>query len=309
MLLGLESDECGGCPAPAATHAVDRSRIGNRPVSGRAPALWPRSKFHAQELPVVLSPPSAVPARRIPSGPIASVWTSSCDHHLGTTTSPSGHFHPDRSSLRALVPKDGPCPVMLMQSRCFWACRRRQLRRWIASRAGRSDRWLRRVPPSGPGQSPAPLRPSGLAGCFGSGRNHNRPTETDKDPAAMSDGRVFVGTGSGGLVVELTDPKQPASRPGPEVRYVWGLAEGPEGALRSHRSDRPALEAIRREWRLEARLRQPPETPALRRGCAGRVRLRRERRRRLDLSDRAGWRGGGPLRCAAGRSPHAGDRS
>ncbi len=49
--------------------------------------------------------------------------------------------------------------------------------------------------------------------------------------AAMPDGKVHVGTGPGGRIVELTDPAHPSERPGPEVRYVWALAAAPDGSL------------------------------------------------------------------------------
>lgn len=38
--------------------------------------------------------------------------------------------------------------------------------------------------------------------------------------AVLSDGRVFAGNGPGGQVVDLTDPKHPLSRPGPDVKYI-----------------------------------------------------------------------------------------
>jgi len=44
-------------------------------------------------------------------------------------------------------------------------------------------------------------------------------------------GKVFVGTGPTGQVVELTDPKHPASRPDPKVLYIWDLASDAEGNL------------------------------------------------------------------------------
>lgn len=44
-------------------------------------------------------------------------------------------------------------------------------------------------------------------------------------------GKVFVGTGPTGQVVELTDPKHPASRPDPKVLYIWDLASDSEGNL------------------------------------------------------------------------------
>ncbi|MDX2035980.1 MAG: hypothetical protein SFX72_04965 [Isosphaeraceae bacterium] len=49
--------------------------------------------------------------------------------------------------------------------------------------------------------------------------------------AASGDGRVFLGTGPTGQVVELTDEKKPASRPDPSVFYIWDLAIAPGGEL------------------------------------------------------------------------------
>lgn len=49
--------------------------------------------------------------------------------------------------------------------------------------------------------------------------------------AVAPGGKVFAGTGPTGQVVELTDPKQPASRPGPEVKYIWDLATDKDGNL------------------------------------------------------------------------------
>jgi hypothetical protein len=45
------------------------------------------------------------------------------------------------------------------------------------------------------------------------------------------DGRAYLGTGPNGQVVDLTDPKHPASRPDPKVRYIWDLAADPDGNL------------------------------------------------------------------------------
>ena len=62
--------------------------------------------------------------------------------------------------------------------------------------------------------------------------------------AVLPDGRVFVGTGPSGQVVEVTDPKHPASRPDPGVQYIWDLAaDAGRQPLRRDRADRPALEA------------------------------------------------------------------
>jgi len=45
------------------------------------------------------------------------------------------------------------------------------------------------------------------------------------------DGTVFAGTGPSGNVVNLTDPKHPASRPDPTVQYIWDLACDSQGNL------------------------------------------------------------------------------
>ena len=45
------------------------------------------------------------------------------------------------------------------------------------------------------------------------------------------DGHAFVGTGPSGQVVDVSDPKHPASRPHAGVQYVWDLAADPVGNL------------------------------------------------------------------------------
>ena len=45
------------------------------------------------------------------------------------------------------------------------------------------------------------------------------------------DGISYAGTGPSGQVVNLTDPKHPASRPDPKVQYIWDLACDPQGNL------------------------------------------------------------------------------
>jgi hypothetical protein len=49
--------------------------------------------------------------------------------------------------------------------------------------------------------------------------------------ASLPDGRVFVGTGPSGQVIEVTDSKKPATRPGPGVQYIWDLAADRNGNL------------------------------------------------------------------------------
>ncbi len=45
------------------------------------------------------------------------------------------------------------------------------------------------------------------------------------------EGISYAGTGPGGQVVNLTDPKHPASRPDPKVQYIWDLACDAQGNL------------------------------------------------------------------------------
>ena len=49
--------------------------------------------------------------------------------------------------------------------------------------------------------------------------------------AATSEGKVFVGTGPSGQVIEVTDPGHPASKPDPKVQYIWDLTADAEGSL------------------------------------------------------------------------------
>ena len=49
--------------------------------------------------------------------------------------------------------------------------------------------------------------------------------------AVRADGHVFVGTGPTGQVIDVTDPKHPASRPDPGVQYIWDLAADAKGNL------------------------------------------------------------------------------
>jgi hypothetical protein len=44
-------------------------------------------------------------------------------------------------------------------------------------------------------------------------------------------GTAYAGTGPTGQVVNLTDPKHPASRPDSKVQYIWDLAALPDGSL------------------------------------------------------------------------------
>ena len=49
--------------------------------------------------------------------------------------------------------------------------------------------------------------------------------------AVLPDGHVVVGTGPSGQVIDVTDPKHPATRPGPTAQYIWDLATDPKGNL------------------------------------------------------------------------------
>ena len=47
--------------------------------------------------------------------------------------------------------------------------------------------------------------------------------------AVTPDGHLLVGTGPSGQVIDVTDPKHPASRPSKDVLYIWDLATDPKG--------------------------------------------------------------------------------
>ncbi len=49
--------------------------------------------------------------------------------------------------------------------------------------------------------------------------------------AVDSTGTVYAGTGPNGQVVNLSDARHPASRPGPKVQYIWALAVDSQGSL------------------------------------------------------------------------------
>ncbi len=49
--------------------------------------------------------------------------------------------------------------------------------------------------------------------------------------AVLADGTVYAGTGPNGQVVNVSDPRHPASRPSPKVQYIWDLAVDPHGNL------------------------------------------------------------------------------
>ena len=43
------------------------------------------------------------------------------------------------------------------------------------------------------------------------------------------DGTVLAGTGPSGQLIDLTDPKHPATRPDPKVQYIWDLGADKDG--------------------------------------------------------------------------------
>lgn len=49
--------------------------------------------------------------------------------------------------------------------------------------------------------------------------------------AVLADGTVYAGTGPNGQVVNVSDPRHPASRPSPKVQYIWDLAVDPHDNL------------------------------------------------------------------------------
>ncbi len=49
--------------------------------------------------------------------------------------------------------------------------------------------------------------------------------------AVTPGGKVFVGTGPSGQVVDVTDAQHAATRPDPKVLYIWDLAADPQGNL------------------------------------------------------------------------------
>jgi WD40 repeat protein len=49
--------------------------------------------------------------------------------------------------------------------------------------------------------------------------------------AVLPDGTVYAGTGPHGQIVNLSDPKHPASSPDPKVQYIWDLAADAHGNL------------------------------------------------------------------------------
>ena len=91
-----------------------------------------------------------------------------------------------------------------------------------------TPRWRHCTPPRAtPARSFAasrrPMRP---------GRSFTIPaTRRCLSLAVLADGTVYAGTGPNGQVVNLSDPKHPASRPGPKVQYIWDLAADAHGNL------------------------------------------------------------------------------
>ena len=158
-------------------------------------------------------------------------------------------------------------------------------------------RAARRRPRLGPGPDPAMARstrpPATRARSFAEATKDVPPgpwlyDATDTQALALAvppDGHVFVGTGPSGQVVDLTDPKHPASRPDPKVQYIWDLAADPR-ATSSRPPARPASSGSARAT-ASGRCSSTASIPsALRGGRAGRRGLRRQRRRGADLPGR-----------------------
>ena len=118
------------------------------------------------------------------------------------------------------------------------------------------------------------------------------------------DGTIFAGTGPNGQVVNLTDPKHPASRPDPKVQYIWDLAADSQGNLYAATGPDGQFWKRSREGRWSL-LYDSKSTHLL---CVAigpdGSGLRGQRWRRTDLSGPAGRQGDDPLRCPAVGGPH-----
>ena len=113
--------------------------------------------------------------------------------------------------------------------------------------------------------------------------------------AVLPDGTVYAGTGPHGQIVNLSDPKHPASSSRPESSIHLGpRGRRPRKLVRGHRPGRAALEAAGRR-RVVALLRQQGDSPALPGDRPGRSGLCRRRWRGLDLPGVARRQGNDPL--------------
>ena len=104
---------------------------------------------------------------------------------------------------------------------------------------------------------------------------------------ALPDGTIFAGTGPNGQVVNLSDDKNPASRPDPKVQYIWDLAADPQGNVYAATGPSGQLWKAVARGPMVAHVRRQVDPPALRGDRAGWRRLRQRRRRRIDLSGRS----------------------
>ena len=100
-------------------------------------------------------------------------------------------------------------------------------------------------------------------------------------------GRSSPAPGPNGQVVNLTDPKHPASRPDPKVQYIWDLAADPQGNLYAATGPNGQLWKRSTRGQVVAALRQQGDSPALRGHRSRRVGLCGQRWRGPDLSGRA----------------------
>ena len=125
----------------------------------------------------------------------------------------------------------------------------------------------------------------------------------------LPEGKVFVGTGPSGQVIEVTDAQHPASRPDPKVQYIWDLAADPRVSL--YAATGPGGQLWKRARDGKWSLLLDSKASHLLSVAVGRRRhgLRRQRRRGADLSGRPGRQGLGRLRRPPGRGRIAPDRT
>ncbi len=88
-------------------------------------------------------------------------------------------------------------------------------------------------------------------------------------------GRYYAGTGPNGQVVNLSDPKHPASRPSPKVQYIWDLAADSQGNLYAATGPNGQLWKRSADGKWALRLRQQGDAPALPGDRSRRLGLRR----------------------------------